>query len=209
MSSMQRKHAIQSIIRRGQLKQLALDLNMSYSYLSQAFSPATSMNFTNALARKVENALGLAEGRLEQGDLVTVQKDRPRGLLDIALKYRATQFTAFFPDKRVQTNVMLKLGNTEHRAHLVVYNEDGSVFMIAMQSQQYSEAHVNTQLIMLMAISGAHYGVVFSAGSGTDQDENIPGYSPDHKRSQWYQYVQGKITPITYGPDNIFEYMGI
>tara|TARA_R110001606_G_scaffold264825_5_gene413795 strand:- start:183787 stop:184005 length:219 start_codon:yes stop_codon:yes gene_type:complete len=63
----QRKQAIQSIIRREQLKQLTIDVNLSYSYLSRAFSPTTSMSFTEKLAPIVEKALGIEEGRLETG----------------------------------------------------------------------------------------------------------------------------------------------
>lgn len=224
MSSMQRKQAIQSIIRRGQLKQLAIDLNMSYSYLSQAFSPSTTINFTDELARKVEKTLGLEQGRLEQGDQFIAQISNPqvlrsqvvrtqglvsRGLLAQALRGRAADFITHFPKKRVETNVIMELGKVENHADLIVYNNDGSVFMIAEQSNQYNANNIATKLIMLMAISGSEYGVVFEPDSGINVNNNEPGFSRDHKRSEWYQYKQGRIIPIENGPGNIFEAAGI
>jgi len=209
MNSEQRKRTIQAILKRGQLKQLSSDLKMSYSYLSQAFSPATAINFTSELARKVEKSLGIAEGQLDQGEQLRVQKRNPIGLLAVALIGREAQLSNLYPDKRVEKNATVAFDDEIKRVDLIVYNKDGSVFLIAEQSSQFDAHGGADQLIMLMAISGAEYGVVFAPDSGANSEDNEYGFSLDYKKSRWYQAKNGKIIPINEGPDGIFDKIGI
>jgi len=209
MSSEQRKEAIQGILRRGQLKQLATDLNMSYSYLSQAFSPATAINFTAELARKVEQSLGLSKGQLDHGEPVSVRKTNPIGLLAIALIGREAQLSSLFSNKRVEKNATVAFDGEIKRVDLIVYNKDESVFLIAEQSNHFDAFGAADQLIMLMAISGSEYGVIFAPDSGAGNDDNDYAFSLDHKKSRWYQAENGKIISIDSGPEDIFNQIGI
>jgi AraC-like DNA-binding protein len=209
MSSQQRKISIQAILRHGQLKQLSKDLDMSYSYLSQAFSPGTAINFTPELALKVEKALGLTEGQLDQGESTGVVQNIPRGLLALALEGRAAQLQKHFEDKRVESNVELVIGDIKKYANLIIYNHDDSVYMIAEQNKDYMAVHMREHLIMLMAISGAEYGVAFTPSSGVNEDENEYGYSRAYQRSIWYQHQDGKIINVESGPEGLFEKTGI
>lgn len=208
MSSEQRKKAIQSLLRRGQLKQLSVDLNMSYSYLSQAFSTSTSTPFSAVLARKVEKSLGLNEGQLDDSEQLVVQRSNSRGLLALALRGRVADLSKAYPNKRITLNEVLTVGGIAKRVDLLVFNEDDSIFLIAEQSKEYDKGPAE-QLIMLMAISGAEYGVIFAPDSGVNNNENEFGFSKDQKRSRWYQSQKGKIVEITEGPGDIFNSVGI
>lgn len=213
MSSQQRKVAIQALLRRGQLKQLSIDLDMSYSYLSQAFSPATAINFTDELARRVEHALGLAQGQLDQGESAAVVKPQlPREISALLLDGSAARFQKHLADKRVETRVELGIDGIKKSANLVIYNHDDSIYMIAMiheLNKNDTSLEMIEQLIMLMAITGAEYGVKYDIGSGVNQHENEYGYSRDHQRSNWYQSLNGKIIRVKDGPDGFFENTGI
>ena len=209
MNSEQRKYAIQGLLKRGQLKQLATDLNMSYSYLSQAFSTTTAINFTAELARKVEQALGLYEGQLDQSECVGVRKINPLGLFVVALIGREAQLSSFFPEKRVVKNDTITFDGEDKDIDLVVYNEDDSIYLLAEQSQHYDAFGAADQLIMLMAVSGAEYGVVFAPDSGVNLDSGDNSFSRDQTKSRWYKSVEGKVIRIAEGPNSIFYKIGI
>lgn len=213
MSSQKRKVAIQALLRRGQLKQLSIDLDMSYSYLSQAFSPSTAINFTDELARKVEKALGLEQGQLDQGvSIAVVKSPLPREISALLLDGSAARFQKHLADKRVETSVDLEIDGIKKAANLVIYNHDDSIYMIAMideLSKKDSSLELIEYLILLMAISGAEYGVKYGIGSGVNQHENEYGYSRDHQSSYWYRALNGKIIRVKDGPDGFFENTGI
>jgi len=209
MSSLHRKQVIQTLLKRGQLKQLSSELSMSYSYLSQVFSPAIDISFTAGLARKVEQALGLVEGQLDQGEIAVTPQKNPKGLLALVLRGRAVELKSYFTDKRVEIHELIEIGNTSKHADLVVYNQDDSIFMIAEQSKDYNSDNKMDQLIMLMAISGAEYGVVFAPDSGVNDDSSDYNFSIQHQRSSWYQSKNGKIVKSDSGPNGLYNHVGI
>lgn len=208
MSSQHRKQAIHSILKHGQLKQLASDLKMSYSYLSQAFSLTTSISFNADLARKVEQALGLPSGELDLGEQQLGQKSGSPGLLALALRGRAAELAHHYPDKRIELNATITVADRVKQVDLILYNTDGRVFLIAEQSTQFEDDNKAEQVIMLMAIAGAQFGVVFAPDSGIDDSEEHYAFAREHKRSRWYQSQHGKIVPIEEGPDKVFNAVG-
>ncbi|WP_339778020.1 hypothetical protein [uncultured Methylophaga sp.] len=208
MNSEHRKHKIKSMLKRGDLKLLADKLDMSYSYLSQAFSPASKFNFTEELARKVEQSMGWQVGILDALGTSTL-KPKAGGLHLLALRGRAAKLSSFFPKLRVELNQSVKLAGIEKNIDIVVYNHDSSILLVAEQSQDYENSQNLEQLILIMAISGAQYGVVFSADSGFGEmaDDNV--FDVEEKRSKWFQFKNGKVTETAYGPKRIFEGVGV
>jgi AraC-like DNA-binding protein len=209
MSSQQRKQAVHSILKHGQLKQLASDLKMSYSYLSQAFSLTTSISFNADLARKVEQALGLTSGQLDLGEHSVGQNLASSGLFALALRGRAAELVHHYPDKRIELNATITVACRVKHADLIIYNNDGTAFLIAEQTNEFEDDDKTEQLIMLMAIAGAQFGVVFAADSGIDANERQYVFTREAKRSRWYQSQHGKIASIEEGPDKIFSVAGI
>ena len=201
MSSQQRKQAIQTLLKRGQLKKLAVELNMSYSYLSQVFSPATAITFTSKLARRVEKALGLIDGQLDKDQQTVSFQKSPNGLLALVLRGRAATIQEQLIEQRVETSVAIKIGEICNHADLVIYNKDNSIFLVAEQSKDYDSTHKSEQLIMLMAITGARYGVAFAPDSGLSTDDDDLKYLTEHKRSVWYESKDGKIISTAVGPE--------
>lgn len=209
MGSQQRKQAIQALLKRGQLKKLATELGMSYSYLSQVFSPETSIRFTNELARKVEKELGLITGHLDNTTESTSSLKNPQGLAALALRGRAASIQAHYQEQRIKTHVAIKVGELSNHADLVIYNKDDSLFLIAEQSNDYTFPHKAEQLIMLMAITGAQYGAVFAPDSGLDPYTDKVDYVTEQKRSVWYQSKDGKIINTDTGPEGFYACAGI
>lgn len=212
MSSQQRKLAIQALLRRGQLKQLSEKLNMSYSYLSQAFSPGTAISFTADLARKVEHALALEEGQLDQGNNAVIQKHPPTALQALVLRTRAIDLKNYLNDKRVELEVQVEMAGVTKSADLGVYNQNNSVYIIAEQCDNYDSKSAADKIILLMALSGAEYGVLFAPESGVDQDSLKMvdfTFPPEHRLSKWYQSENGKISEVATGPRGLYEHVGI
>ena len=208
MNSEQRKYNIKSMLKRGDLKLLAKKLDMSYSYLSQAFSPSSKFNFTRELAQKVEQAMGWQKGILDSSRTSLV-KPNPGGLQLLALRGRAAKLASFLPNLRVELNQPIRLATIEKMIDIVVYNPDGSIFIIADQSQDYQNPHNVEQLILSIVMTGAAYGVIFNTVSGYGEMPNEHEFDAAEKRSQWFQVLNGKVVESSYGPEGIFDAVGI
>lgn len=208
MNSEQRKQNIKSLLRRGDLKAIAEKLEMSYSYLSQAFSSASTFNFTSELARKVEHAMGWHESCLDVSNM-PIQKPRSGGLHMLALRGRAAKLASFFPERRVLLDQKVQVGNVEKILDIIIYNPDNSTFLVAEQSDDYVNPNNIEQLILMMAISGAQYGVIFSADSGVGEAIDGTAFNYGDCRSRWFQAKDGKVVEIARGPKGIFEELGI
>lgn len=208
MSSKQRKRNIKSLLKRGDLKMIAERLEMSYSYLSQAFSPSSSFNFTSELARKVENVMGWQDNCLDISNM-PAKKPRIQGVNMMALSGRAAKLANFFPEKKVLLHQVVKLASMEKKLNIVVYDPDSSIFMIADQSDDYENPDNVERLILKMAITGAHYGVIFSADSGVNEAQEDTAFHYADCRSRWFHTLEGKVVEAAYGPEGIFEEVGI
>lgn len=89
-------------------------------------------------------------------------------------------------------------------------NEDGSVFAVGLQCDDHNHVGLAEDTILMMAISGAKYGFVYANDSGMDPSlEGTIEYYPEHKQSRWFESVDGKVIQISYGPDNVYEAVGI
>lgn len=196
------------MLKRGDLKLLAKKLDMSYSYLSQAFSPSSKFNFTRELAQKVEQAMGWQSGILESSRTSLV-KPNPGGLHLLALRGRAAKLASFLPKLRVELHQPIRLATIEKMIDIVVYNPDGSIFIIADQSQDYQNPQNVEQLILSLVMTGATYGVIFNAVSGYGEMPNDHVFDVTEKRSQWFQVMDGKVIETTYGPNGLFEAVGL
>ena len=212
MNSTIRKQAIQSILKRGQLKMIAKELKMSYSYLSQAFSPSTSISFTSDLARKVEALLGIEKNILDSGEQKLAPKPTPhsRGFLHLALQGRASLLRSAYPDKCVEVSKDIEVSGMKMIADLIICNEDGSIFMLGKQSESdpFNKQDAVENIIMFMALLGAQHGAIFAPDSGLG-DQISPLFSASQKRSQWYASDNGKIIEHPEGLDPFFRVAGL
>jgi len=212
MDSAIRKQAIQSLIRRGQLKQLSEKLDMSYSYLSQAFSPGSAIRFTSELARKVEHELGLEPQFLDQGEQPLVQKQSSIALQALVLRSRAIDLKNYLTGKRVELGVTVNMAGVSKQADLAVYNPDDSIYIIAEQCDNFDTKPAADKIILLMALSGAEYGVLFAPESGVNSNSLKMvdfDFSDEHRLSRWYQLKGGQINEITMGPNGLYQKVGI
>ncbi len=104
------------------------------------------------------------------------------------------------------------MAGVRKQADLGVYNQDGSVYIIAEQCDNYDGRLAADKIILLMALSGARYGVLFAPESGVAQRSLKMvdfEFSPDNRLSKWYQSQNGKISEVTTGPDGLYEHVGI
>lgn len=207
MSSDQRKQNIKSLLNRGDLKLIARKLEMSYSYLSQAFSPTSSFNFTSELARKVENAMGWQENCLDSKN-ISAEQGSTIGLHMLVLMGRATKLASCFPEKRLLLHQKIEIANLQKHLDILIFNTDGSVFMVAEQSLDYKNPYDIEQLIVSMAISGAQYGVIFNLNSGVGK-EGETSFTYKNCQSRWFEYKDGKVIEANSGPAGVFEEVGI
>jgi len=211
MDSQTRKKNIRAHLQRGDLKRLSEELEMSYSYLSQAFSPGSKFTFTDELARKVEQCMGWTSGELDKS--AEVEINTSRGVLfEMAIKYRASLFEKVYPDKTIKNPYLINSGGIEKRIDIAIKNNDGSFFAVGQQcrDQDYLSDKEAENLMLVMAMSGAEYGFLFSPSSGVDstwQGENR--YFEEKRESRWFKNTTGKIVEIGSGPDNVFEHLGI
>ena len=129
---------------------IAEKLEMSYSYLSQAFSPASTFNFTSELARKVEHAMGWHNNCLDVSNM-PAQKPRTGGLHMLALRGRAAKLASYFPKQQVLLDQKVQLGNVEKTSDIIIFNPDNSVLLVAEQSDDYENPNNIEQLILMMA----------------------------------------------------------
>lgn len=208
MNSEQRKRNIKLLLKRGDLKVIAEKLKMSYSYLSQAFSPSSSFNFTSELARKVENAMGWQVNCLESKS-ISAEQESTIGLHMLVLMGRATKLANCFPEKRVLLHQKVEIANLEKHIDIVIFNVDGSVFMVAEQSNDYKNPYDIEQLIVSMAISGAQYGVIFNLNSGVGNEGSEARFNQNDCRSRWFEAKGGKVVETASGPEGVFEEVGI
>lgn len=181
---------------------------MSYSYLSQAFSPASTFNFTSELARKVENAMGWQANCLDSSN-ISAQQESTTGLHMLVLRGRAAKLAGCFPEKRLLLHQKVEFANLEKNLDIVIYNTDDSVFLVAEQSLDYENPYDIEQLIITMAISGAQYGVIFNLNSGVGKKDFDSGFDSKNRRSRWFESKGGKIIEATSGPEGVFEEVGI
>lgn len=211
MDSQTRKNNIRARLQRGDLKRLSEELEMSYSYLSQAFSPGSKFNFTDELARKVEQCMGWTSGALDTSEKTEI--DSSRGILfEMAIKYRASLFEKAYPGKIIKTPYLINSGGIEKRVDIAIVNNDESVFAVGQQCRDkgYLSDKEAENLMLVMAMSGAKYGFLFAPSSGVDstwQGDNR--YFEEKRQSRWFKNTAGKIVEIDSGPDNVFEHVGI
>lgn len=208
MNSKQRKRNIKLLLKRGDLKTIAEKLEMSYSYLSQAFSPSSSFNFTSELARKVENVMGWQNNCIDFSSILPMEEENPAVVQMLTLKGRAAWLARCFPEKRLLLYQKVKIANLEINLDILIYNTDDSVFLVAEQSLDYENSYGIEQIIMSMAISGAQYGVIFNMNSGVGGKDD-GGFDHENCRSRWFEYKNGKVIEAASGPERVFEEVGI
>jgi len=209
MESQRRKENIRARLKRGDLKKLSEELDMSYSYLSQAFSPGSKFTFTDELARKVEEKMGWPDGALDEG-----QESHPsesiNPMLIMANKFRAKELALFYGSKIIRAPYTVTTGYLTKTADIAIHNDEMTAYAIGKQCQQINNEESVEELVVLMAMTGALYGFLYSPSSGIDpakQDTNR--YFDEKRESRWFKYSAGKVVEIKKGPDNVFEHVGI
>ena len=209
MDSQTRKKNIRTRLKRGDLKKLSEDLNMSYSYLSQAFSPGSNFTFTEELARKVEVEMGWEPGYLDHG-MDKEPKDKHDSLFQLAIKYRAGEFAKLYPKKKVDVAQRVEALSIKRKADIVIKNANDSVYAVGLQSDQTDNEELTAQIIMLMAMTGAEYGFIYGPSSGVDPyNQNDNGYFREKRDSRWFAFQSNKVIEIESGPDDVFTAVGI
>lgn len=103
--------------------------------------------------------------------------------------------------------VQLEMAGVMKSAVLDVYNQDNSIYIIAEQGDNYDSKSAIDKIILLMVLSGAEYGVLFSPESGAKPN----GFKIDdfeflleHRLSKWYQLKDGIISDVATGPEGLY-----
>jgi len=209
MDSKKRKENIRARLKRGDLIKLSEKLDMSYSYLSQVFSPGGKFTFTDQLARKVEKKMGWSEGTLDEG-LEKHPSESINPMLIIANKLRAREFALFFGSKTIRAPYKIKTEYLSKTADIAIHDDDLTVYAIGKQCEEISNQDCLTDLVVMMAMTGATYGFIYSPSSGIDPAwEDSHRYFDEKRESRWFENSSGQVVEIESGPDDVFENVGI
>lgn len=209
MDSQTRKKNIRARLQRGDLKRLSEELDMSYSYLSQAFSPGSKFNFTDELARKVEENMGWSAGSLDEGPEVH-PSEAINPMLIAANQLRAREFALFYGLYTVRAPYKVKTEYLTKTADIAIHDDDLVAFAIGKQSEDITDEASVADLVLMMAMSGAQYGFLYAPSSGIDPAwQDAHRYFDEKRESRWFKNSAGKIIEIESGPDDVFEHVGI
>lgn len=107
---------------------------------------------------------------------------------------------------------MFEMAGVRKQADLGVYNQDGSVYIIAEQCDNYDTKPAADKIILLMALSGAKYEVLFAPESGVAQRSLKMVdfvFSHENRLSKWYHSQNGKIIEVATEPQGLYEHVGI
>ena len=131
-------------------------------------------------------------------------------MLIVANKLRSREFALFYRMKTIRAPYRVNTGYLAKTADIAILEDDFTTYALGKQSEDITNEQCVADLVLMMAMSGAKYGFLYSPSSGIDPAwQNAHRYFDEKRESRWFKNSSGKVVEIEESPDNVFEHVGI